>query len=217
MLKTLKKLILVDKTQPLEQIKKQYKARVYYFLGLSWLMSFLLIWIIPQDIMRHDWAKGFVDFMGVIVPMVDGLEQIRLYGSSDPYKAHLTVLPHISFYYAVLWAYAWVSVPYMMVLVRGNFIFNNDSTSPFVATKNFIEFYKNKKLLYYFSSIFIIVLTLLIYIYSDASTNWFKIRYIYTFSVGIFSSLFTIGILFLLISFLYNHFLIKQQERTHAK
>jgi hypothetical protein len=37
-----------------------------------------------------------VNFMGAIVPMVDGLENIRLYGSSDPHKAHLIVLPHFS-------------------------------------------------------------------------------------------------------------------------
>ena len=96
MLKTIKNLILVDETQPLEQIKKQFKNRTYWFLGLSWLLSFLLIWIIPQDIMQYGWAKSFVNFMGGIVPMVDGLEHIRLYGSSDPHKAHLTVLPHIS-------------------------------------------------------------------------------------------------------------------------
>ena len=215
MLKTLKKLILVDKTQPLEQIKKQYKARVYYFLGLSWLMSFLLIWIIPQDIMRHDWAKGFVDFMGVIVPMVDGLEQIRLYGSSDPYKAHLTVLPHISFYYAVLWAYAWVSVPYMMVLVRGNFRYNKDSNV--VATKTLIERYRNKKVLYYFGLFVAITLPLIIYIHSDSSTKWFKIRYIYDVSAGFFSSILTLHMFLIATGFIYAHFLIKQQERNHAK
>jgi hypothetical protein len=27
--------------------------------------------------MQHNWAKNFVNFMGAIVPMVDGLENIR--------------------------------------------------------------------------------------------------------------------------------------------
>jgi hypothetical protein len=132
MLKTLKNIILVDETQPLEQIKKQYKSKTYWFLGLSWLVSFTL----PQDIMQHNWAKNFVNFMGAIVPMVDGLENIRLYGSSDPHKAHLIVLLHISFYYAVLWAYAWVSVPYMMILVKGNFKYNKDSN---VVSEHFFK------------------------------------------------------------------------------
>jgi hypothetical protein len=30
--------------------------------------------------MQYSWAKSFVDFMGYIVPMVDGLEDVRLYG-----------------------------------------------------------------------------------------------------------------------------------------
>lgn len=62
MLKNIKNFLLVDKTQPLEQIKRQYKSKTYWFLGLSWLMSFLLIWIIPQDIMQYGWAKKFCEF-----------------------------------------------------------------------------------------------------------------------------------------------------------
>lgn len=52
--------------------------------------------------MQHSWAKSFVDFMGYIVPMVDGLEHIRLHGFSNIHKTHLMVLPHISFYLATL-------------------------------------------------------------------------------------------------------------------
>jgi hypothetical protein len=215
MLKTIKNLILVDETQPLEQIKKQFKNRTYWFLGLSWLLSFLLIWIIPQDIMQYGWAKSFVNFMGVIVPMVDGLEHIRLYGSSDPHKAHLTVLPHISFYYALLWAYAWVSVPYMMILVKGNFSYNKDSN--IVSTKTLINRYHNKKFLYYFGLFIVVVLIQYSYTDSEPSFNWFKISYSYSISAGMYTFLGTIIILFLFIAFIYTHFLIKQQEKTHAK
>jgi len=212
-LKTLKNIILVDETLPLEQIKKQYKSRVYWFLGLSWLVSFLLIWIIPQDIMQHGWAKSFVDFMGYMVPMVDGLEHIRLYGSSDPHKAHLVVLSHISFYYALLWAYAWVSVPYLMVLVKGNFRYNKDSN--IISIKILIERYHNKKFLYYFGLFVAIVLPLFMYIHSESSTKWFKMRYIYDVSVGFFSSILTLHILLIATAFIYTHFLIKQQEKSY--
>ncbi|CAB5497127.1 hypothetical protein BTHERMOSOX_394 [Bathymodiolus thermophilus thioautotrophic gill symbiont] len=50
MLKTIESVLLVDKIQSLEQTKRQYKSSAYWFLGLSWLTSFLLIWITPQDI-----------------------------------------------------------------------------------------------------------------------------------------------------------------------
>jgi hypothetical protein len=218
MLKTIKNIILVDETQPLEIIKKQYKSKTYWFLGLSWLVSFLLIWIIPQDIMQHGWAKSFVDFMGYIVPMVDGLEDIRLYGpESIKLKERLAreglkVLPHISFYYAILWAWAWVSVPYMIVLTKNNFKYNKDNDM--IGTKTLIGRYHNKKFLYYFGIIIIIIMIVLFaYVSSNASTNWFKMIYIYHFSVGFFSSIFTLHMFFMAIVFIYTHFLIKQQER----
>jgi hypothetical protein len=164
--------------------------------------------------MQHNWAKNFVNFMGAIVPMVDGLENIRLYGSSDPHKAHLIVLPHISFYYAVLWAYAWVSVPYMMILVKGNFKYNKDSNV--VSAKTLIERYHNKKFLYYFGLFMLTVLMLYSYIDSEPSIKWFKISYTYSISAGIYTFIGTIAILFLFIIFFYTHFLIKQQEKQHA-
>ncbi|WP_180324006.1 hypothetical protein [bacterium endosymbiont of Bathymodiolus sp. 5 South] len=164
--------------------------------------------------MQHNWAKNFVNFMGAIVPMVDGLENIRLYGSSDPHKAHLIVLPHISFYYAVLWAYAWVSVPYMMILVKGNFKYNKDSNV--VSAKTLIERYHNKKFLYYFGLFMLTVLMLYSYIDSEPSIKWFKISYTYSISAGIYTFIGTIAILFLSVTFLQTHFLIKQQEKQHA-
>ncbi|CAC9437801.1 hypothetical protein [bacterium endosymbiont of Bathymodiolus sp. 5 South] len=215
MLKTLKNIILVDETQPLEQIKKQYKSKTYWFLGLSWLVSFLLIWIIPQDIMQHNWAKNFVNFMGAIVPMVDGLENIRLYGSSDPHKAHLIVLPHISFYYAVLWAYAWVSVPYVLSLTKGNFIFNFDEEKP-IGFKKIKNMLYNNKFRYYLSFLVIILIVFFAYISSEASTNWFKVRYIYSYSIGSFGFIFTSLAVYVSVTFLQTHFLIKQQEKQHA-
>lgn len=164
--------------------------------------------------MQHNWAKSFVGFMGTIVPMVDGLENIRLHGSSDPYKAHLIVLPHISFYYAVLWA--WISVPYIMYSTKGNFVFNFDEKRP-IGFKKFKETLDNNKIRYYVSFWFFIAIIFLTYTDIDASTNWFKVKYIYKFSIGYFGSIFTFFAVHISTTFLYTHFLIKQQERTHAK
>ncbi|VVM21570.1 hypothetical protein BSPWISOXPB_6482, partial [uncultured Gammaproteobacteria bacterium] len=100
-----------------------------------------------------------------------------MYGSSDPHKAHLIVLPHISFYYAVLWAYAWVSVPYILILVKGNFKYNKDSNV--VSAKTLIERYHNKKFLYYLLFM-LTVLMLYSYIDSEPSIKWFKISYTYS-------------------------------------
>ena len=213
MLKTLKNIILVDETQPLEQIKKGYKSRVYWFLSLSLIVSFLLIFLIPENIMRYDWAKSFVAFMGYLVPMVDGLEHIRLYGSSDPYKAHLIVLPHISFYYALLWACAWVSVPYIIVLTKGNFDYNKDSDM--IGTKTLIEHYHNKKFFYYLRLCGATALCIYAYTLAGISTRWFVARYIYHYSVAFVGSASTIFIAFSFIAFIYTHFLIRQQDKNH--
>jgi hypothetical protein len=96
-------------------------------------MSFILIFLIPEDIMQYDWAQSFVNFMGYVVPMVDGLENIRVNGVESPrlqrmlIREGLTILPHISFYYSLLWAYAWISLPYMLLLINKNFVYNKDS------------------------------------------------------------------------------------------
>jgi hypothetical protein len=52
MLKTLKNIILVDETQPLEQIKKQYKSKTYWFLGLRVFSNTALIvkFTLPQNL-----------------------------------------------------------------------------------------------------------------------------------------------------------------------
>ena len=215
MIKTIKNILLVDETQPLEKIKRQYKSKVYWFLGLSWLLSFLLIWIIPQNIMQYTWAKNFVDFMGVVVPMVDGLEHIRLYGPSHPYKAHLIVLPHISFHYAFFWAYAWLSVPYMFFFVNGNFRYNKNSN--IVSTKGLVERYHNNKFVYYFGLFFALTVSLFMYIHSESATGSFKLRYVYEMSAGVNTFIGTVGMLFIIVVYFYTHFLIKQQERNHAK
>ncbi len=215
MLTTLKKRILIDETQELNKVKLAYKKRVYWFLGLSWLASFLLIFIIPQNIMTYPLAKSFVNFMGVIVPMVDGLENIRLHGSSDPYQSHLVVLPHISFYYALLWAYAWLCVPYMMWLVKGNFVFNQGNDV--LATKTLINRYHKKKLYYYVALFLGIAAVVFIYTISQSGTHWFKVRYVYMLSAGGSSSILTLHAFLIIITFLYTHFLIKQQEKQHAK
>jgi hypothetical protein len=111
-------------------------------------------------------------------------------GSSDPHKAHLIVLPHISFYYAVLWAYAWVSVPYVLSLTKGNFIFNFDEEKP-IGFKKIKNMLYNNKFRYYLSFLVIILIVFFAYISSEASTNWFKVRYIYSYSIGSFGFIFT--------------------------
>ena len=204
----LKKRIGIDETQPIEQIKVQYKARVNWFMGLTWLFGMTLIWVIPEDIMQYVWARHFVSIMGNIVPMVDGLEQIRLYGSDDPYKAHLTVLPHISFYYAVLWFIGLLCMPYMFWLVKGNFIYNKDSN--LIGIKTYIKRYEERRFFYYFSLLIVLLVFCFIFIRSEMSMKWFALRYVYTFSVGLWGGILSTAMVFLLIMTFYTHVLIKQ-------
>jgi len=208
----LKNIIIIDETQPLKQIKRQFKNRTYWFLGLSWLVSFLLIWIIPQNIMQYDWAKSFVGFVGYVVPMVDGLEHIRLYGFTNTYNAHLglSVLPYISFYLAILWVYASISIPYMFYIVKGNLIYNVD-------IKILMHRYKHKKLLYYFLIFIATIFLLAIYIVADLSTGYFKVKGVYYSSAGLSGGIFIMPVLLFFISCFYAHFLIKQQEKYHVK
>ena len=215
------KFFLVDKTQPRETIKKQYKARVYYFLGLSWLVSFILIFLIPENIMQYSWAQNFVNFMGHIVPMVDGLEQIRLNGVKDEYLARrlreqgLLILPHISFYYALLWAHAWISLPYMMYMIQGLFHYAKDEK--ILSLETFVDRHHNKKAFYYLALIIAFIITSYAYTYETSTTHWFKIRYVYIYTSGFFSFIFTFLIFAIFLQFFQTHFLIKQQEKNNAK
>lgn len=64
MISTIKNLILVDETQSLDKIKKQYKSRVYWLLGLSWITSFVLIFIIPARYYATQLGKEFCRVYG---------------------------------------------------------------------------------------------------------------------------------------------------------
>lgn len=200
-----------------QQQSRKYKIQTYGFFISSWLLGFMLIFTIPEDIMTYPWAQQFVDWVGKVVPMVEGLEQIRLYGFSNPDKAHLVVLPHISFYYAMLWVFALLSVPYMIHLVKGNFIFNSQSNfSQLMIIRNIIESHNNKSKKYYLFLVLSTAAILYVFINSKYSTKWTELLHVYRFSSGVLSSIFTIGICSSFITHITAHFLVKQSEKHHA-
>lgn len=201
-----------------EQMSKKYKLQTYGFFAFSWLLGFVLIFIIPKDIMTHTWAQQFVSWVGSVVPMVEGLEQIRLHGSSDTNKSHLIVMSHVSFYYAFLWVIALLSTPYVMYLVKGNFMFNADCNfAGLMMMKTTIHRIQNHSKLHYLGIVLIPLATLFIYTNTGTGGRWFRFRYINEFTAGSFGSIFTIGVPAVLIILFYIHFLVKQSERGNVK
>jgi hypothetical protein len=108
-----------------------------------------------------------------------------------------------------------VSVPYVLSLTKGNFIFNFDEEKP-IGFKKIKNMLYNNKFRYYLSFLVIILIVFFAYISSEASTNWFKVRYIYSYSIGSFGFIFTSLAVYVSVTFLQTHFLIKQQEKQHA-
>ena len=198
-----------------EKMSHKYKLQTYGFFVVSWLLGFALIFIIPEDIMTYPWAQQFVNWVGTVVPMVEDLESIRLHGFSESYKAHLTVLPNISFYYALLWVYAIASTPYMMYLMKGTFVFNKGER--LFSLQTFIDRYNNNKKWYYFAMVFLLLVSYEIYIDASSSKRWAELRYVYQIPSGIFGYIFTSGIVASILQFFQTHFLIKQQERGYVK
>ncbi len=225
MLKKLKNIILVDESQPLEKIKKQYKSRTYWFLGLSWLMSFLLMFVAPENIMQYNLAQSFVNFMGYVVPMVDGLEHIRVNGVEDEYlrnrllELNLEVLPHISFYYAGMWLYSLLAIPYMILLVKKNFIYNKDRNFlQFLPIKKIIHnFYKRPIAHYLTTTVFLPFFSVFMLFKVVNTTKWFQMFYVYQIISFNLSLIFTVGVLLNCILHLYIHIRLKKAEKPNVK
>jgi hypothetical protein len=221
----IKNIFLVDETLPQETIKKKYKARVYYFLGLSWLVSFILIFLIPEDIMQYSWAQSFVNFMSYVAPVVGGLEDIRINGVEDEYLARrlresgLVVLPHISFYYAGMWLYSLLSIPYMILLAKKNFAYNKDSNFlHFISIKNIIHNFYHRPIVHYFVTTVLMPFMLVFVWFTVAGTvKWFQMLYIYPIISVNLSYVFTTGIILSSIFYIYIHIQLKKQEKLGVK
>ncbi len=216
MLKKLQYLILIDETLPEEQIIKQLKFRTHALLLFSLVLSFLLIYLLPKDIMNYNWAQNFVNIMSYIVPSIADIEYIREYGPSERYRSgevlkailerkELTALPHISFYYATMWLYAFVAVALRLYYDRKHFKYTTDFGWLFNYKDLALTPKKELPLLFYILAwtIFIVAWLFPVYISGDMANREHLVtgRYYYHFSAATLGFFFTIVVNFFIFLF----------------
>ena len=228
MLKKLQYLILIDETLPEEQIIKQLKFRTHALLLFSLVLSFLLIYLLPKDIMNYNWAQNFVNIMSYIVPSIADIEYIREYGPSDEttrgqaLKERLAfegriALPHISFYYATMWLYAFVAVALRLYYDRKHFKYTTDFG--WMINYKRISLTPKEELppvpslgKYIFALSFFLILWIMLYIDAGMVNKESMLigRYYYHFFAATLGFFFTIVVNFTI-------FLIIQQSLRHRK
>jgi hypothetical protein len=169
----IKHTILVDETLPKEEIKKQLKAKTYSLLGFSFILSFLLIYLLPEDTMQYNWAQDFVNIMSYIVPSIGDIEYIRVNGPSDETKRGemlktlleqqgKSALPNTSFYYAIMWVYTFMVVPLRLYYDRKHFKYRTD-----YWFLNYSKIKRNNQKINSIKSILLYILFFLVYGYGS--------------------------------------------------